>query len=604
MRSPFRKQIGCSLSAAPIAAPRTSQDACHSPIVDVRAAPEAASVLFTSSPYVPSQVTACLASAESENLGMSSDDDYYVELYERHAEARKGRRARRRGSGGNGTSAGRRGLDKYRGHKTRRSRGWLLQSSMRIAGVVFIAAIAAYELYLFRQPGSDSSATNGIIEKLSVAADEEGSYVKSIRHPLDESESGIPADNTRTATMDEAALPPLPAGHGMASLKVNTNSSETASRRSHSPSLPKDANAKSIQTEAKEKAKAVDTANSKLEVPGYAPLKRRNLERSTGTDNSRGSQDEGKTIQNSRSKGTKKSNTGGETEASKKKMGLNEEQNTDIDGESADSETGSKEGQKEESSQEKRKSPIGRDRGAKKETDSIEQRGTEPKKHTGPAGDVGSEPGAKENFWKWFQESKVTEGTGASSVECPEENHKLCQMFYKYARKYKIRSIFDASCGKNLAWMSVPLRKISNELWGFKYHCGEPDPTRMIEARETLKEFSFVEFDDRKWWKSGFPEDVELLFAWDTLAHTAFGRVWSFFVNVRKQDIKWVLVDNYPAIMNDPSPKRQYINLRKHPFRFPAATAVVQDVREVGEADTVKRQLLLYEGSALPDNLG
>eukprot|EP00173_Palmaria_palmata_P000833 Plantae.Rhodophyta-Palmaria_palmata.ctg14261.p1 GENE.Plantae.Rhodophyta-Palmaria_palmata.ctg14261~~Plantae.Rhodophyta-Palmaria_palmata.ctg14261.p1 ORF type:complete len:275 (-),score=20.11 Plantae.Rhodophyta-Palmaria_palmata.ctg14261:80-904(-) len=227
-----------------------------------------------------------------------------------------------------------------------------------------------------------------------------------------------------------------------------------------------------------------------------------------------------------------------------------------------------------------------------------------PKKHTGPAGDVGSEPGAKENFWKWFQESKVTEGTGASSVECPEENHKLCQMFYKYARKYKIRSIFDASCGKNLAWMSVPLRKISNELWGFKYHCGEPDPTRMIEARETLKEFSFVEFDDRKWWKSGFPEDVELLFAWDTLAHTAFGRVWSFFVNVRKQDIKWVLVDNYPAIMNDPSPKRQYINLRKHPFRFPAATAVVQDVREVGEADTVKRQLLLYEGSALPDNLG
>jgi hypothetical protein len=216
----------------------------------------------------------------------------------------------------------------------------------------------------------------------------------------------------------------------------------------------------------------------------------------------------------------------------------------------------------------------------------------------------GAEPGANENFWKWFQESKGTEGTGASSIACPEENQKLCQMFYKYVRKYKIRSIFDASCSKNLGWMPVPLRKVSNELWGFKYHCGEPDAEKLEAAKVALKEFSFVEYDGRQWWKAGFPEEVELLFAWDTLAHIAFGRVWSFFVNVRKQDINWVLVDNYPNILNDPSPKRQYINLRKHPFRFPAASAVVQDVREVGEADTVKRQLLLYEGAQLPDNLG
>lgn len=49
------------------------------------------------------------------------------------------------------------------------------------------------------------------------------------------------------------------------------------------------------------------------------------------------------------------------------------------------------------------------------------------------------------------------------------------------------------------------------------------------------------------------------------------------------------------------SPKRMFINLRKHPFRFPAAKEVVQNVTEPGE--TEKRQLLFYESSMLPENL-
>lgn len=514
---------------------------------------------------------------------MSSDDDYYVELYERHAEARKGRRARRRGSGGNGASAGRRGLDKYRGQKTRRSKGCVLQNSMRIAGVVFIAVIAAYELYLFREPGTASaSEKTDIVEKLSVAADEEGSYSKNLQKSVDGSVSDSSGDDIGIVTSGESLAPPA-VGQAMASTNINTNASERADQLPPSPSPAK--KPQSVKTGGTGKVIDGEAVNSKEEVPAYGPLKKKAMGTPSETDKSRESDDKGESVPSTHSEGTAKSRARKKAVHSTKKSG--EEDETEIDSESADSEAGSS-----EEPRKKVKSKKGKP-----------DRDDQAKLNSGSS-EVGSEPGAKENFWKWFQDSKVTEGTGASSVECPEENHKLCQMFYKYARKYKIRSVFDASCGKNLAWMGVPLKKISNELWGFKYYCGEPDASRMEEAKEVLKEFSFVEFDDRKWWKSGFPEGVELLFAWDTLAHTAFGRVWSFFVNVRKQDIKWVLVDNYPAIMNDPSPKRQYINLRKHPFRFPAATAVVQDVRETGEEETVKRQLLLYEGSALPDNLG
>lgn len=259
----------------------------------------------------------------------------------------------------------------------------------------------------------------------------------------------------------------------------------------------------------------------------------------------------------------------------------------------------------------------------------------------GKIGEGGAEPGAGQNFWQWFQDNKGSEkGAVSNAITCPEENKRLCQMFYKYLRKYKIRCIFDASCAVNVEWMPEILQKAGNELWGFKYYCSVTDEAKMATAKEKLSSLNFVEFIPDHWWRDGFPDDTELLFAWDTLPHIAYGRVWNFFVKAKKQEIKYILVDNYPGIMNDPvsqqlfhqcsatqkgtfgdhawlltffaslfiqfshsfqSPKRNYLNLRKHPFRFPAAKEVVQNVTEPGE--TAKRQLLFYEGSTLPDNL-
>lgn len=262
----------------------------------------------------------------------------------------------------------------------------------------------------------------------------------------------------------------------------------------------------------------------------------------------------------------------------------------------------------------------------------------------------GAEPGAGENFWQWFQDTKGSEkGAVSKGAPCKEENKRLCQMFYKYLRKYKIRSLFDASCAKNVDWMPDVLRKVGNELWGFKYYCSLPDEEDAKVAKPKLDDIKFVEFVNDQWWRSGYPEGCELVFAWDVLPHIAYGRVWNFFVKARKQNIKYVLVDNYPGILNDPvsstafrflhlvaiafvhvhragvypfpfatnafsddflpllvlckrqSPTRNYLNIRKHPFRFPAAKEVVQNVTEPGEK--AKRQLLFYETEMLPDNL-
>ena len=207
-----------------------------------------------------------------------------------------------------------------------------------------------------------------------------------------------------------------------------------------------------------------------------------------------------------------------------------------------------------------------------------------------------------DTFWKWFQDSKKNEGKGASTVSCPDDYKRLCQMFYKILKKHKIRKVFDISCVKNLRWMPSILSKVSNELWGFEYHCNDADDGEIQKAKMVLQDFSFAQFHTRQWWKSGFPETLDLVFAWDVLSHTAYGRVWSFFVHVRKQRVKYTLFDNYPGIMNDPSPKRYFINVRKHPFKFPAARDVIQNVTEPGE--TAKRQLLFYESDMLPEHLG
>lgn len=158
-----------------------------------------------------------------------------------------------------------------------------------------------------------------------------------------------------------------------------------------------------------------------------------------------------------------------------------------------------------------------------------------------------SDPGSGENFWDWFQATR-----SGIPIVCPLAQRRLCQMTYKFVRKYKIRAMYDASCSRNTAWMRVMLRQLSREVWGFRYVCAESSAIRMRRAKRALATLPFVSFSQARWWRTGFPTGVDLVFAWDVLAHTAYGRVWTFFVRVRRDGVKYVLVDNYPGILNDP----------------------------------------------------
>lgn len=579
---------------------------------------------------------------------MSSEDDaYYIDLYERHAETKAGRRARRRGSGGGGSGRKRRnGYDRLSSHKNRRSRIWISQNSTRVVTFCGIVLFALYELAVLKDAKSEGSSTstshsaNDILSSAADSAADDKQISKSSQIGEKENDSGakdngpklpppqapalgIPGsasgDNSHSVPVPPVAPAPAPAlapapvpAPPPAPPAVPATAPSTAPALAAKPisaaQPPSERAAGSAATPQRKPGSIIDPGYPPRQKkprpvhssPGY-PTRRKKKISSAPKSGAEVDLEDAEAADNVDSKSSppdsdEKPKRGSIKRKRAKSPSIDTEDSTNDSKEGVDGKKMKKRGKSKE------KGEDGEDDGGTGGSEKHAKKGKGDRSRHAPQG--GAEPGSKESFWKWFQESKETEGTGASSIECPEKNHKLCQMFYKFVRKYKIRSIFDASCAKNLDWIHIPLKKVSNELWGFKYHCGEPQAEKLREAQEKLSEFSFVEFDSRQWWKAGFPEDIELLFAWDTLAHTAFGRVWSFFVNVRKQEIKWVLVDNYPALSNDPSPKREFINLRRHPFKFPAPAAVVQGVREPGEEEDVKRQLLLYEGESLPDNLG
>lgn len=271
-------------------------------------------------------------------------------------------------------------------------------------------------------------------------------------------------------------------------------------------------------------------------------------------------------------------------------------------------------------------------------------------------------PGRDQNFWAWFQATKAGDAAAArpttgGALPCPppgEPSARLCATFYKAVRKYKVRRVVDISCAANVGWMRAVVARLGGELWGFLYVCmaAEAEETAANEAAFAAAAVadaraagegtasgtpavpSWMTFETRRWWKEGFggappaeagsaaaaavaasaaaaadpagggggTGDVGLVFAWDVLAHTPYGRVWGFFVRARVDGVGLVLFDNYPGLVNNPSPRRRYLNVRKHPFRFGQATEVVQNVTE-GSGEAVRRQMLLYKVSTLPELL-
>eukprot|EP00186_Timspurckia_oligopyrenoides_P002295 CAMPEP_0182450276 /NCGR_PEP_ID=MMETSP1172-20130603/40139_1 /TAXON_ID=708627 /ORGANISM="Timspurckia oligopyrenoides, Strain CCMP3278" /LENGTH=593 /DNA_ID=CAMNT_0024647823 /DNA_START=55 /DNA_END=1836 /DNA_ORIENTATION=- len=225
-----------------------------------------------------------------------------------------------------------------------------------------------------------------------------------------------------------------------------------------------------------------------------------------------------------------------------------------------------------------------------------------------------SESDAKESssdFLNWFksQSEREQNATERGKIECPEKHPDgiLCKTLFRLLRKYKVRIVVDVACHKTASWTPLVIEKLAAEYWGFKYICVLPDKEEMdkLKASKQLERVEQnVNYIEGMWWKPldfGGQLNAEFYFAWDTLCHTSYGRVWSFFSSSQSSGAKYYLFDNYPALSNDPSPKREFINVRRHPFKFGAAKDTIQNVTDVDEnPDDVKRQLVMYTAETIP----
>jgi hypothetical protein len=510
----------------------------------------------------------------------NAEDEYYLGLYERHADARAGRRNRRRvtGSGQRSLRKGRGALDAYFRIKSRKSQLCLRKNYVRLIAVVLFLFFIGYEIIALRNPLL-SPTNNDLPLHVPSSPPVIPPHVQTIVLP-----KPIAPATQQEPEQDAKILSSLPASTSSAVLVNPRPRSQTETPRAQTNSQLSN-NATFTSNKAQERSSSGDPESANdidvTKQPNQVAKPHANKGRSPALPI-----------------GLKKMPSVLKAEQPMIAPETAPDLPDTLANEPADADNFETE------SQSRINAPKFAKPKATKPVAGFTRKSRPskvPKQIAGSENDSGALPGADENFWRWFQESKGTEGSGPSSVDCPDENKRLCQMFYKFIRKYKIRTIYDVSCAKNIGWMPIILHKIGNELWGFKYHCSEHVIAELAEAKNALKEFKFVEYDDRMWWKDGFPSDVELVFAWDVLPHTAYGRVWSFFVHARKQEVTYILVDNYPGMTNDPSPQRTHLNLRKHPFRFPAAKEVVQNITEPGE--TEKRQLLFYETVALPANI-
>lgn len=454
---------------------------------------------------------------------MTSEDEYFDFQERRYDRRRSSNRPRRRGSA---TSRRRRRYDDgYIAQKSRRAKAWYNRNVPRLMAAGMFLFLLAYEVVILKGPLTDkelvptrdSSLSNSVIAHASVS------------HPRDpllqEDDEESPSNATRKRA---APSQPPPTTSSAPKSKPRTpvsieSGATTADRvRAAANALPADENTDADETDP----------------PPYRPL-RKHKRPSAHTESVKVAK---------RKKPSPASALSLESQAADVDDDLDDDPDVEVKKSSASSKSRSS-----SRSSSRAPSTSSRSKGASSATDAdIDANPPIARKH-GKIGEGGAEPGAGENFWQWFQENKGSEkGAVSNTINCPKENKRLCEMVYKYLRKYKIRCIFDASCAVNVDWMPEILQKAGNELWGFKYYCGVTDAEKMVTAKEKLSSLNFVEFVPDHWWRDGFPEDTELLFAWDTLPHIAYGRVWNFFVKAKKQEIKYILVDNYPGIMNDP----------------------------------------------------
>jgi len=218
---------------------------------------------------------------------------------------------------------------------------------------------------------------------------------------------------------------------------------------------------------------------------------------------------------------------------------------------------------------------------------------------------------SESGFLDWLEKNVNDEESGENErVDCEGVPHeKLCMVMFRLLKKYHVTRILDTSCIKNARSLTPAIQALARRTYRVEYICASGSEQELESIRNSLvfeesavspAEVSYLKLE---WWqkKSLFPPELDMVLAWDVLAHAAYGRVWRFFENLVESGVKTVVFDNYSGERNMPFAERLTINVRRSPFNFVNPQDIVQNM--TSEVIQFNRQLVLYTKELVEESL-
>lgn len=153
-----------------------------------------------------------------------------------------------------------------------------------------------------------------------------------------------------------------------------------------------------------------------------------------------------------------------------------------------------------------------------------------------------------------------------------EQTKVVIETLPKLFEEYGIKRFLDAPCG-DFNWMK------NVDLSNLTQYIGGDIVNSIIEsnsAKIRTDKISFLRLDIQK---DKLP-DVDMILVRDCLVHFSYEDIKSFFENLKKSNIKYILTTTFPFTIynyNITTGNWRAINLRKKPFNFPKPLVLINE---------------------------
>lgn len=169
----------------------------------------------------------------------------------------------------------------------------------------------------------------------------------------------------------------------------------------------------------------------------------------------------------------------------------------------------------------------------------------------------------------------------------------LSFMVYRLLKAHNISSVIDIPCTGSMFWMPQVLKILEFEIPNFQYRCIAPSDKYLIEGINRFRQFSSATIvKNSNAWASRLPR-ADLAFVWYGLGYWPPRRAWKLLMSLRRSNVKYVIVPNFPGVKNNPGSASMHglVNVRRAPYLFDEPLRVVNNI---GGNFSVQKQLLLY----------